>query len=427
MDIRIPDIGDFDKVSVIEVLMREGDTVAAEDPLIVLESDKATMEVPAPASGTIRSVQVKVGDAVAQGDVIGSMEPADEAKAPETPAEAAAEDAAEAPAKAEPKAEAPPPTPAAPPKAEPPRAPAPPAPTEDLPHASPSVRKFARELGADLRGIQGTGPKNRITKEDVQEHVKSRLAGGSSGSATGGIPAIPAVDFSKFGPVERVELARIRKLSAAHLHRSWLNVPHVTQTDRADITELEAFRKAENARAEGPKLTLLPFILKACAQLLRRYPDFNSALSPEGDALIRKGYVHMGFAADTEHGLVVPVIRDVDQKSIGTLASECAELAATARAGKLKPADLQGGCFSVSSLGGIGGEAFTPIVNAPEVAILGVSKASMQPVWDGSTFQPRLLVPLSLSYDHRVIDGAAAARFTTALSELLGDIRRLLI
>ncbi|MEN8720329.1 MAG: 2-oxo acid dehydrogenase subunit E2, partial [Oceanococcaceae bacterium] len=265
-----------------------------------------------------------------------------------------------------------------------------------------------------------------ITREDVQSYAKRRLQQPESAGG-GALPAIPAVDFAKFGPVETVPLPRIRKLSAAHLHRSWVNVPHVTQTDRADITDLEAFRKARNAAGDGPKLTLLPFIMKACAHVLRRYPDFRSALAPDGESLIRRESVHIGFAADTEHGLVVPVVRDVDQKSVSALAEICAELADKARRGKLSPGDMQGGCFSISSLGGIGGEHFTPIVNAPEVAILGVSRASMAPVWDGQSFIPRLIVPLSLSYDHRVIDGAAAARFTTELAGLLADMRLMLL
>lgn len=435
MEIRIPDIGDFDKVPVIEILIAVGDEVAAEDPLVALESDKATMEVPAPGAGRITAIHVKIGDTVGEGDLLAEYEQAenptkepteaepekDEAKQPENQQSAAEE--TPQPAPKEPVGETPPAEKARPPA---PTAPAePPKTAADIPYASPSIRRFAREIGVDLMAVTGTGRKGRISREDVQEYVKGRMQSPAAGPV--GLPAAPSVDFSKFGDVERIELSRIRKLSAAHLHRCWLQIPHVTQCDSADITELESFRKSENQRGQGPKLTILPFIMKACAQLLRRYPDFNSALTPEADALIRRDYVHIGFAADTENGLVVPVIRDVDKKSIGELASECAELAATAREGKLKPAHMQGGCFSISSLGGIGGQYFTPIVNSPEVAILGVSRASMQPVWDGSTFQPRLMVPLSLSYDHRVIDGAAAARFTNALSEALNDIRRLLI
>ncbi len=431
MEIRIPDIGDFDKVPVIEILVAVGDEVAPEDPLVVLESDKATMEVPAPHAGKITAIHMKVGDNVGQGDLVGEFEPAAEAtkeeskpaaaKPPEQPAVVAEEAAvAEAPQQPAPAQKAAAPTLAPPSLSSPPSAS-----SREVPYASPSVRRYGREIGVDLNQVTGTGRKGRISKEDVQEYVKARLKSGGAGGFN--LPDAPVVDFSKFGDVERIDLPRIRKLSAAHLQRCWLTVPHVTQCDTADITELEEFRKAENQRETGPKLTVLPFIMKACALLLNRYPDFNSAITPEGDALIRRSYVNIGFAADTDKGLVVPVIRDVDKKTIGTLASECAAMAAKARDGKLSPSDMQGGCFSISSLGGIGGEYFTPIVNSPEVAILGVSKASVQPVWNGTEFQPRLTLPLSLSYDHRVIDGAAAARFTTALGLLLSDIRRLLI
>lgn len=427
MEIRIPDIGDFDKVPVIEILVAVGDDVAPEDPLVVLESDKATMEVPAPQAGKITAIHMKVGDNVGQGDLVGEFEPAEEAPSKAAEPEKPAKEEPEKPAqvKEAPKAPSAEPQPAKKTVAPPPPSSPPSNSPSELPYASPSVRRFGREIGVDLTQVTGTGRKGRISKEDVQEYVKARMkSGGGSGFS---LPEAPAVDYSKFGDVERIELPRIRKLSAAHLQRCWLTVPHVTQCDTADITELESFRKAENQRGAGPKLTVLPFIMKACAQLLNEYPDFNSAITPEGDALIRRSYVNIGFAADTDKGLVVPVVRDVDKKTIGALATECAALAAKARDGKLSPADMQGGCFSISSLGGIGGEYFTPIVNSPEVAILGVSKASMQPVWDGSEFQPRLTLPLSLSYDHRVIDGAAAARFTTALGLLLSDIRRLLI
>lgn len=437
MEIRIPDIGDFDKVPVIEILVAVGDEVAAEDPLVSLESDKATMEIPAPQAGRITAIHVKIGDAVSQGDLLAEIEPVADASEekpddagkvqPESASAPAPEPATASPVEArDEKPSAPEATPAKQVQAEPEHITAKPLRTAaDIPYASPSIRRFARELGVDLGAVTGSGRKGRISRDDVQEYVKGRMQSPASGGMA--LPSAPQVDFSKFGNVERIELSRIRKLSAAHLHRCWLQVPHVTQCDSADITDLEAFRKSENQRGEGPKLTVLPFIMKACALLLRRYPDFNSALTAESDALIRRDYVNIGFAADTENGLVVPVVRDVDRKSIGELAAECAALAAKAREGKLKPADMQGGCFSISSLGGIGGEYFTPIVNSPEVAILGVSRASMQPVWDGADFRPRLMVPLSLSYDHRVIDGAAAARFTTALSELLTDIRRLLI
>ncbi len=436
MEIRIPDIGDFDKVPVIEILVSVGDEVAPEDPLVVLESDKATMEVPAPQAGKITAIHMKVGDEVGQGDLLGEFEPAADpseekpAEAEKPKAEDAASESTPEPTPEPKQVEQAPREASSPAPQTAPNASTPPVPrmseTDQIPYASPSIRRFAREIGVDLAQVTGTGRKGRIIREDVQEFVKGRLKNGG-GNGGSGLPAAPQVDYSKYGAVEKIDLPRIRKLSAAHLHRCWLHVPHVTQCDTADITELEAFRKAENQRAQGPKLTVLPFIMKACAQLLREYPDFNSAMTPEGDALIRRSYVNIGFAADTENGLVVPVIRDVDKKSIGVLAEECAALAAKARDGKLAPGDMQGGCFSISSLGGIGGEYFTPIVNSPEVAILGVSRASMQPVWDGSAFQPRLMVPLSLSYDHRVIDGAAAARFTTRLGALLSDIRRLLL
>ena len=479
MDIRIPDIGDFDKVTVIEVLVAEGDSVAAEDPLITLESDKATLDIPSPAAGRISSLSVAEGDSVGEGDVIGTLEPSEEEadagaekgadqesgagedgepdaqdkdsaagdeaadKAASKSADAQAQDASadedgpddearddeatpnEHASKGERRGR----TSAQPAQAAPQLGDS--ADPAALPHASPSVRRFARELGVDLTRVEGQGRKGRITREDVQAHVKQAMqGGGSAGAATAGGAGLPPpaqVDYSKYGPVETVPLPRIRKLSAAHLHRSWLHVPHVTQHERADITELEAFRKAENARGGETKLTLLPMLLKACAYLLRRYPDFNSALSADGESLIRRDYVHIGFAADTDKGLVVPVVRDVDRKGIGALAAERAELAAAARAGKLKPQQMQGGGFSVSSLGGIGGDYFTPIVNSPEVAILGVSRAQMAPVWTGEDFAPRLLLPLSLSYDHRVIDGAAAARFVTDLGAVLGDLRRLLL
>lgn len=457
MDIRVPDIGDFDSVPVIEVLVSKGDQVAKEDPLIVLESDKATMEVPAPCAGTITAISIAIGDKVGTGAIIGQMDAAEDES--EASADNKADAGKESPSSTDDDADSaddtkaskdessttsdsPAPadkTDAATADAEKQGSPSEPAAKgqgaplnrdvspEDIPHASPSIRRFAREIGVDLRQVDGSGRKGRITREDVQSYAKRRLQQPESATAGGALPAIPAVDFAKFGPVETVPLPRIRKLSAAHLHRSWVNVPHVTQTDRADITDLEAFRKARNAAGDGPKLTLLPFIIKACAHVLRRYPDFRSALAPDGEALIRRESIHIGFAADTENGLVVPVVRDADQKSVSALAEICAELADKARRGKLSPGDMQGGCFSISSLGGIGGEHFTPIVNAPEVAILGVSRASMAPVWDGQSFMPRLLVPLSLSYDHRVIDGAAAARFTTELAGLLADMRLMLL
>ena len=428
--VTIPDIGDYADVPVIEVLVKDGDAVEKDQTLLVLESDKATLDVPSPSAGIVSGWLLKVGDKVAKGTAVCTLA----GTAPATAA--AAVPAAAAPAANPPAAPvaavssavaAKPAVVAAPP----------PAPASDgVPYASPSIRKFARELGVDLAKVPGSGPKGRITQEDVQGFVKTALAapppsaapagGGTTGGS--GIPAIPAVDFSQFGEIEVKPLARIRKLSAAHLHRAWLNIPHVTQTDEADITELEAFRREaseESAKAGGPKLTLLPFVMKAMAKVLDAYPEFRASLSPDGESLIHKHYTHLGFAADTPNGLVVPVVRDVDRKTITQLAIETGELAKKARDGKLSGADIKGGVFSISSLGGIGGGHFTPIVNAPEVGILGVSKAVIKPVWDGAAFQPRLMVPLSLSYDHRVIDGAYAARTIVLLVKLLGDIRRL--
>jgi pyruvate dehydrogenase E2 component (dihydrolipoamide acetyltransferase) len=424
LEVAIPDIGDYKNVPVIEVMVKDGDAVDKDAPLLTLESDKATLDVPAPQAGTVRGLKIKVGDKVSQGTPVCTLETTGGASAPSEPA---TPKKTEAPAKATTvKPEAPPP---------------PPAPVEaskpgDIPYASPAIRKFARELGVDLGRVKGSGPKGRITREDVQGYVKKTLAAPAAAPSApaasgGGIPAIPAVDFSQFGPVEVKPLARIRKLSAAHLHRAWLNVPHVTQNDEADISGLEAFRKSQSeeneASGKGPKLTLLPFVLKGVAKAMDLYPEFNASLSPDGESLVMKKYVHIGFAADTPNGLVVPVVRDVDKKGIAQLATETAELAKKARDGKLKADEMKGGCFSVSSLGGIGGSHFTPIVNAPEVAILGVSRAVMKPVWDGKAFQPRLMVPLSLSYDHRVIDGAYAARFIVALVKLLSDFPRLML
>jgi len=424
-DIQVPDIGSSGKARIIELLVKVGDTVATEQSLLVLESDKASMEIPSPAAGVVTALHVKLEDEVGTGDPILQLQvsattpsaaasPAAAAPAPATPAPAPAANAA-APTRSEPPAE----QPAA-------------QPGNSRVHAGPAVRQLARELGADLAAVTASGPHGRILKEDVQQFVKQQLqkakqAPGAMGGS--GIPPVPAVDFSKFGPVEEIPMTRLMQVGAANLHRSWLNVPHVTQFDNADISELEAFRIAQKATAEkaGVKLTVLPFLLKACAHLLLELPDFNSSLAPSGKALLRKGYVHIGFAVDTPDGLLVPVLKDVDKKSLLQLAAEAAELAEKARTKKLLPDAMQGACFTISSLGHIGGTGFTPIVNAPEVAILGVSKASMQPVWDGQAFQPKLLLPLSLSYDHRVINGAAAARFTRRLGELLGDIRTLLL
>jgi len=431
-EVRIPDIGSSGSANVIEVMVKAGDSVEADQSLITLESDKASMEIPAPKAGVVESLSIKVGDEAKTGDLILTLKVAGAAPAKKTEAkpqpqeEAVSQQQAVAPNKqGVPEA----------------KAAATPAPTVSGPskagtkvHAGPAVRMTAREFGVELADVTGTGPKGRILKEDVQAYVKTMMSKAKQAPAEGaaggaGIPSIPTIDFSRFGEIEEVPMTRLMQVGAANLHRSWLNVPHVTQFESADITELEAFRVAQKAIAEkaGVKLTVLPLLLKACAHLLRELPDFNSSLAPSGKALIRKKYVHVGFAVDTPDGLMVPVIKNVDQKSLLQLAGEAAELAEKARTKKLSPDAMQGACFTISSLGHIGGTGFTPIVNAPEVAILGVSKAAMQPVWDGKAFQPRLMLPLSLSYDHRVINGAAAARFTKRLSELLADIRTMLL
>jgi len=429
-EVRIPDIG-ADAASVIEMLVKVGDSVEAEQSLITLESAKASMEIPAPKAGVIESIAIKVGDEAKTGDLILTLKV--QGKAAAKPA-AAAQVPAATPEQAKPANV----QGSAPAKAAPQAAPAA-APSRggSKVHAGPAVRQLAREFGVELSAVPGTGPKGRILKEDVQVYVKAELqkaksapaaaAAGVTGGA--GIPPIPTVDFSKFGEVEEVPMTRLMQVGAANLHRSWLNVPHVTQFDSADITELEAFRVAQKAVAEkaGVKLTVLPLLLKACAYLLKELPDFNSSLAPSGKAVIRKKYVHIGFAVDTPDGLLVPVIKNVDQKSLLQLAAEAAALAEKARTKKLSADDMQGACFTISSLGHIGGTGFTPIVNAPEVAILGVSKATIQPVWDGKAFQPKLMLPLSLSYDHRVINGAAAARFTKRLGDVLTDIRTMLL
>jgi pyruvate dehydrogenase E2 component (dihydrolipoamide acetyltransferase) len=433
-DIQVPDIGSSGKAKIIELLIKVGDRIEVDQPLLVLESDKASMEIPSPAAGIVESLSVKLEDEVGTGDPL--------LKLRVTSTEAAAP--VEKPAAAEPAAKAPSAAPAAAPAAAAPAAQAETAPAAASKpngkpgakvHAGPAVRLLARELGVELSDLQGSGPKTRILKEDVQAHVQAMLqkakAAPAAGAATGGagIPPVPVVDFSRFGETEEVAMTRLMQIGAASLHRSWLNVPHVTQFDTADITDLEAFRIAQKAVAEkaGVKLTVLPLLLKACAFLLKELPDFNSSLAPSGKAIIRKKYVNIGFAVDTPDGLLVPVIKNVDQKSLLQLAAEAAGLAEKARSKKLSADDMQGACFTISSLGHIGGSGFTPIVNAPEVAILGVSKATIQPVWDGKAFQPKLMLPLSLSYDHRVINGAAAARFTKRLGEVLGDIRTLLL
>ncbi|MEW6314498.1 MAG: dihydrolipoyllysine-residue acetyltransferase [Pseudomonadota bacterium] len=421
-EVRVPDIGDFHDVEIIEVAVAPGQAIMAEATLITLETDKATMDVPAPYAGVVKEVRVSVGDKVSQGDLILLLETAEQgapAQAAATPTVAAAPVAASKPA------------PAAPPKRPAPGAPvsapvaAPLSADFSKPHASPAVRRFARELGVDLRRVTGSGPKARILKEDVQSFVKAVLAGAAPAGGFA-LPAMPVVDFAKFGAVETQPLSRIKKLSGANLHRNWVNIPHVTQFDEADITDLEAYRKsrAGAAQEEGVKLTLLAFLMKAVVEALREYPDFNASLNPEGDALILKKYFHIGVAVDTPEGLMVPVIRDVDQKSVLDLARELGTVSQKTRDKKLSPTEMQGGCFSISSLGGIGGTAFTPIINAPEVAILGVSRSVTKPVYRDGNFVPRLMLPLSLSYDHRIIDGAAAARFTTYLAGVMADVQR---
>ncbi len=448
-EVTVPDIGDFADVPIIEVLVSPGDTVAPEDPLVTLESDKATMDVPAPFAGVVQELKVAVGDAVSEGSPLLTLEAAadtgpptpaeDEApgdtSAPAAdaaaPAEAGAPAAVETAAVAEASAgdgdgaAAPPPAPPSSPEA-PPAGPA---------YASPAVRRLARERGVDLTAVAGTGRKGRITKADVEafaERPAAAAAPAAAAPAAGdgaglGLLPWPVVDFEKFGPVERQPRSRIQNISAANLHRNWVMIPHVTHHEEADVTELEAFRKRTNEEhaKQGVRMTMVALLLKACIPALKRFPQFNASL--DGDDLVLKRYYHLGFAADTPGGLVVPVIRDVDQKALIEIAGELGELSRRAREGKLKPAEMQGGTFSISSLGGIGGTAFTPIVNAPEVAILGVSRSAQRPVWDGTQFVPRLMLPLSLSYDHRVIDGAAAARFVKYLVTILEDMRRVLL
>jgi pyruvate dehydrogenase E2 component (dihydrolipoamide acetyltransferase) len=435
----VPDIGDFKDVEVIEILVKPGDTVAAEQSLISLESDKATMEVPSPTAGVVKELLLKIGDKVSQGAPILVLEAAGAAPAASAPQPTPAPRPTPAPDMAR-TVEMPVPARTAPVPAEV----AGTGPAGFKPHASPSVRKFARELGADLARVTGTGPKGRILLGDVQGFVKGALARGAAAPAAapavGGLNVLPwpQVDFAKFGPIETQPLSRIKKISGANLHRNWVMIPHVTNNDVADITDLEALRvqlNRENASGEGKgspgaassgvKLTMLAFLIKGCVAALKKFPEFNSSL--DGENLVLKRYYHIGFAADTPNGLMVPVIKDADRKGILEVAKETGDLAKQARDGKLKPADMQGGTFSISSLGGIGGTSFTPIINAPEVAILGVSRAVQQPVWDGKQFVPRLMAPLSLSYDHRVIDGALAARFNAYLAQLLADFRRAML
>ncbi|WP_418315400.1 dihydrolipoyllysine-residue acetyltransferase [Piscinibacter sakaiensis] len=440
VEVAVPDIGDFDEVAVIEVMVKVGDKVEVEQSLITVESDKASMEIPSSQAGVVKELKVKVGDKVSEGTVVVVLEGV-----------AGAPAAAPAPAAAAPAPQAAPAQPAAggdakaaAPKsagAEPAHQPA--APAGQLPHASPSIRKLARELGVPLAEVKGSGRKGRITHEDVAGFVKSVMAGttqtaaqaakgGGTAAAAGGgsLPGLlpwPQVDFTKFGAVERKDLSRIKKLSGANLHRNWVMIPHVTNNDEADITELEAFRVRLNKENEksGVKVTMLAFVIKAVVAALKKFPEFNTSL--DGDQLVYKQYFHIGFAADTPNGLVVPVLKDADKKGVLQISQEMGELAKKARDGKMGPADMTGGCFSISSLGGIGGTHFTPIINAPEVAILGLSKGQMKPVWDGKAFEPRLTLPLSLSYDHRVIDGASAARFNAYLGQVLADFRRVLL
>jgi len=450
--IQVPDIGDFDTVEVIEILVKVGDTVKAEQSLITVESDKASMEIPTSIGGVVKSIEIKVGDKVKQGSIMLHVEASAQgsaASATETaptavpsaaPPATTSPVAVEAPAaKESPAALAPTAPPSTSPASVALSAPTAgklemPVSTAGMAHASPSVRKFARELGVDLTRVTGSGPKQRILQEDVQNFVKQALAGGSGASAgtsaggsLGGMELLPwpKIDFTKFGEITPKPLSRIKKISGANLHRNWVMIPHVTNNDEANITELEALRVTLNKENEksGVKVTMLAFLIKACVAALKKFPEFNASI--DGDQLIMKQYFHIGFAADTPNGLVVPVIRDADKKGILELATESSELAKKARDGKLSPAEMQGGCFSISSLGGIGGTHFTPIINAPELAILGVSRSYMKPVWDGKVFVPQLTLPLSLSYDHRVIDGAAAARFNAYLGSLLADFRRI--
>jgi len=440
VEVRVPDIGDFKDVAVIEVLVKVGDTVKAEQSLVTVESDKASMEIPSSVSGVIRELKVKLGDKINIGDLLAILEGTAAPAAASAPAPAPAPAAAPAAAAAAPAASrASAPAPAAVASvALPAHEPA--APTGNLPHASPSVRKFARELGVPLGEVKGSGPKGRITLDDVQGFTKAVMAGEartqaqaakapapSGGGAGLDLLPWPKVDFTKFGPVERKDMSRIKKISGANLHRNWVMIPHVCNHDDADITELEAFRVLMNKENEkaGIKITMLAFLIKASVAALKKFPEFNASL--DGDQLVLKQYYNVAFAADTPNGLVVPVIKDADKKGVVQISQEMGELAKKARDGKLSPADMQGACFTISSLGGIGGRYFTPIINAPEVAILGVCKSSTEPVWDGQAFQPRLMLPLSLSWDHRVIDGASAARFNAYLGQILGDFRRVLL
>jgi pyruvate dehydrogenase E2 component (dihydrolipoamide acetyltransferase) len=438
VEVKVPDIGDFKEVEVIELMVKVGDKVNLDQSLITVESDKASMEIPSSHAGVVTEIKVKVGDKVTEGSLLVLMEVV-AAAAPAAPvaAPAPAPAAVVAPAAAPAPAAMPAPAAAAAAAAAPATAASVALPAGGKTHASPSIRKFARELGVDLARVPGSGPKGRITQLDVQNFIKGVMAAppapavAASGKGGGGFDVLPwpSLDFSKFGATELLPLSRIKKISGPNLHRNWVMIPHVTQFDEADITELEAFRQAANASnaKSGVKLTMLAFVIKACVAALKKYPAFNASLDANGENLILKQYYNIGFAADTPNGLVVPVIKDADKKGLNQIAQEMGELSAQARDGKLKPGDMQGASFTISSLGGIGGTAFTPIVNAPEVAILGLSKSSMKPVWDGKTFQPRLMMPLSLSYDHRVIDGAMGARFSVYLADVLADMRKTLL
>jgi pyruvate dehydrogenase E2 component (dihydrolipoamide acetyltransferase) len=431
VELRVPDIGDFKDVAVIEVLIKPGDAIKVEQSLITVESDKASMEIPASHAGVVREVRVKLGDKVSEGSVVAVIDAVGAAPAAAAPAPAAAAPLVVSTPDRVHSIEHRPPTAALPPHE-------PAAPKGALPHASPSVRRFARELGVPLDEVKGTGPKGRITQEDVQGFVKAVMTGAvrtaaqqaqaPAAAAAGAFPGLlpwPQVDFAKFGPVERKDLSRIKKISGANLHRNWVLIPHVTNHDHADITDLEAFRVQLNKENEksGVKVTMLAFMIKAAVATLKKFPEFNASI--DGEQLVLKNYFHIGFAADTPNGLVVPVIKDADSKGILAISQEMSELAKKARDGKLGPSDMAGGCFSISSLGGIGGRYFTPIINAPEVAIMGVCKSSWEPRWDGKAFVPRLMLPLSLSWDHRVIDGASAARFNVHFASLLADFRRI--
>jgi pyruvate dehydrogenase E2 component (dihydrolipoamide acetyltransferase) len=436
-EVKVPDIGDFSDIPVIEVLVSEGETVAAEQSLLTLESDKATMEIPAPVAGTITAMRVRLGDTVSEGDIVVVMQ-ADETVEPPLPVATVPEQADEVkagPDKPEPSLPPPVISQPAPPSVGGRQSPPVPkgviaAQGEALPYASPAIRRFARELGADLARVTGSGRGGRIVREDVVAFVKSVMTGSAAPASNGlgfELPPPPRVNFSRYGEVELRPLSKIQRVSGSYLHRNWVSIPHVTQNDLADITELEVYRKtnAGKAQEQGFKLTPLVFLIKASVAALKEFPFFNASLDPSGENLVLKKFFHIGIAVDTPNGLVVPVIRDCDQKDIFELAAELSDLSQRAREGKLEPVEMQGGCFSISSLGGIGGTAFTPIINAPEVAILGVSRSSMQAVWDGESFQPRVMLPLCLSYDHRVIDGANGARFTRYLAGCLEDVNNL--